>query len=101
MIAVNTSAMPIVSRIVRAIDSGFEVASDSGIPAVLASHLQSLAGQLDAIDGPSGAAAVDLTVDLIAAAINDAAHKAEAAAQQKMREATAGMPLPPGMKLPF
>ena len=39
--------------------------------------------------------------DLIAAAINDAAHKAEAAAQQKMREATAGMPLPPGMKLPF
>ena len=27
--------------------------------------------------------------------------KAEAAAQQKMREATAGMPLPPGMKLPF
>ena len=43
----------------------------------------------------------EMLEDLIAAAINDAAHKAEAAAQQKMREATAGMPLPPGMKLPF
>ena len=34
----------------------------------------------------------EMLEDLIAAAINDAAHKAEAAAQQKMREATAGMP---------
>ena len=32
----------------------------------------------------------EMLEDLIAAAINDAAHKAEAAAQQKMREATAG-----------
>ena len=39
--------------------------------------------------------------DLIAAAINDASHKVEAATQAKMREATAGMPLPPGMKMPF
>ena len=31
----------------------------------------------------------------------DAMLSAEAAAQAKMREATAGMPLPPGMKLPF
>ena len=46
-------------------------------------------------------AEMEMLEDLIVAAINDAAHKAEAAAQQKMREATAGMPLPPGMKLPF
>ena len=39
--------------------------------------------------------------DLIAAAINDATHKAEAVSQQKMKEATAGLPLPPGFKLPF
>ncbi|MDY6009878.1 MAG: YbaB/EbfC family nucleoid-associated protein [Duodenibacillus sp.] len=43
----------------------------------------------------------EMLEDLIAAAINDAAHKVEAATQAKMREATAGMPLPPGMKMPF
>ena len=43
----------------------------------------------------------EMLEDLIAAAINDAAHPADAAAQQQMREAPAGMPLPPGMKLPF
>jgi len=39
--------------------------------------------------------------DLIAAAINDARNKAEAAGADAMRDVTAGMPLPPGMKLPF
>ena len=37
--------------------------------------------------------------DLVAAALNDAAHKVEETTQAKMRQATAGMPLPPGMKL--
>ena len=35
------------------------------------------------------------------AAYNDAKVKAEAAAQKAMSEATAGLQLPPGMKLPF
>jgi nucleoid-associated protein EbfC len=39
--------------------------------------------------------------DLIAAAINDARGKAELAAQEAMREATGGLQLPPGVKLPF
>jgi len=39
--------------------------------------------------------------DLIAAAINDAKSKLEIAAQEKMKALTAGLPLPPGMKLPF
>lgn len=39
--------------------------------------------------------------DLIAAAINDAKAKLETAAQDAMKSVTAGMPLPPGMKLPF
>ena len=43
----------------------------------------------------------EMLEDLVAAAINDAAHKVEATSSAKMREATAGMPLPPGMKLPF
>lgn len=43
----------------------------------------------------------DMLEDLVAAAINDAVRKAEAAAQEKMAGVTAGMPLPPGFKLPF
>lgn len=43
----------------------------------------------------------DMLEDLVAAAVNDAVRKAEAAAAEKMAGATAGMPLPPGFKLPF
>ncbi len=43
----------------------------------------------------------EMAEDLIAAAFNDAVNKANAASQEKMAGATAGMPLPPGMKLPF
>jgi DNA-binding protein YbaB len=39
--------------------------------------------------------------DLVAAAINDAVHKVEAAVQQKMSGAMAGMQLPPGFKMPL
>ena len=43
----------------------------------------------------------EILEDLIIAAHNDAKAKVEAAMQDKTRELTAGMPLPPGMKLPF
>jgi DNA-binding YbaB/EbfC family protein len=39
--------------------------------------------------------------DLIAAAFNDARTKADAISQQEMGKMTAGLPLPPGFKLPF
>jgi DNA-binding protein YbaB len=39
--------------------------------------------------------------DLVAAAVNDAVRKAEATTQEKMGGFTAGLNLPPGMKLPF
>ena len=39
--------------------------------------------------------------DLIVAAINDAKQKGEVAAQEEMKSVTGGLPLPPGMKLPF
>ncbi|MEM8770039.1 MAG: YbaB/EbfC family nucleoid-associated protein [Pseudomonadota bacterium] len=39
--------------------------------------------------------------DLIAAAINDAKSKLEVQSAEQMKEMTAGLPLPPGMKLPF
>jgi nucleoid-associated protein EbfC len=43
----------------------------------------------------------DMLEDLIAAAMNDAVRRAEAMTQEKMGGMTAGMGLPPGMKLPF
>ena len=43
----------------------------------------------------------DMLEDLVVAAVNDAVRKAEATTQEKMSSITAGMPLPPGMKLPF
>lgn len=39
--------------------------------------------------------------DLLAAAFNDARAKADAASQESMSKMTAGLPLPPGFKLPF
>jgi DNA-binding YbaB/EbfC family protein len=39
--------------------------------------------------------------DLLAAAFNDARAKADAASQEAMSKMTAGLPLPPGFKLPF
>ena len=43
----------------------------------------------------------DMLEDLVAAAFNDAARRAEATSSEKMSRLTAGMPMPPGMKLPF
>jgi DNA-binding YbaB/EbfC family protein len=39
--------------------------------------------------------------DLVAAAINDARGKADAAAAPELEKMTSGIPLPPGFKLPF
>ena len=43
----------------------------------------------------------DMLEDLLAAAVNDAVRRVEATTQEKMSGVTAGMGLPPGMKLPF
>lgn len=43
----------------------------------------------------------DMLEDLIALAMNDAVRKVETTSQEKMAGVTAGLPLPPGMKLPF
>lgn len=39
--------------------------------------------------------------DLVAAALNDARTKADAAGNAEMSKMSAGLPLPPGFKLPF
>jgi DNA-binding YbaB/EbfC family protein len=43
----------------------------------------------------------DMLEDLVAAAVNDAVRRVEAATQEKMAGLTGGMGLPPGFKLPF
>ena len=43
----------------------------------------------------------EMLEDLIAAAINDAVHRVEAASQAKMAGVMGGLQLPPGMKLPL
>ncbi|MFD0325134.1 YbaB/EbfC family nucleoid-associated protein [Lysobacter gummosus] len=50
---------------------------------------------------PSVLSDQEMVEDLIAAAFNDAVNKINAESQTKMSAATAGMPMPPGMKLPF
>ncbi len=43
----------------------------------------------------------EILEDLIAAAVNDAVRKVESETQSKMSSITAGLPLPPGFKMPF
>lgn len=49
---------------------------------------------------PSVYADPEMAEDLIAAAFNDAVNKANEESGKRMSAATAGMPIPPGMKLP-
>ncbi|TWD55851.1 hypothetical protein FB480_102674 [Agrobacterium vitis] len=44
---------------------------------------------------------VEILEDLIVAAHKDAKDKAEAIAAEKTKEMTAGLPIPPGFKMPF
>lgn len=50
---------------------------------------------------PSVLSDPEMVEDLIAAAFNDASNKIDAESQARMSAVTAGMQLPPGMKLPF
>ena len=43
----------------------------------------------------------EMLEDIITAAINDAVNRIASSTQDRMSDMTAGMPLPPGMKLPF
>ena len=50
---------------------------------------------------PSVLSDPEMAEDRIAAAFNDASTRIDAASREKMAAATAGLPIPPGMKLPF
>ncbi len=44
---------------------------------------------------------VEVLEDLVVAAVNDARGKIDALTAEEMKKVTGGIPLPPGMKLPF
>ncbi|MBP7370899.1 MAG: YbaB/EbfC family nucleoid-associated protein [Arenimonas sp.] len=50
---------------------------------------------------PSVLVDAEMLEDLVVAAMNDAVAKANEESNKRMSAVTAGMPLPPGMKLPF
>ena len=50
---------------------------------------------------PSVLGDAEMLEDLVQAAFNDAVAKANEESGKRMSAATAGMPIPPGMKLPF
>ncbi len=43
----------------------------------------------------------EMLEDIVTAAVNDAVNRVAATMQERMSEMTAGIPLPPGIKLPF
>jgi DNA-binding YbaB/EbfC family protein len=43
----------------------------------------------------------EMLEDIVTAAVNDAVNRVAANLQERMSDMTAGIPLPPGMKLPF
>jgi len=43
----------------------------------------------------------EMLEDLVAAAVNDAVRRVESTVQEKMSAMTAGLPLPPGFKMPL
>ena len=44
---------------------------------------------------------LEMLEDIMTAAVNDAVNRVATTSQERMTELTAGLPLPPGMKLPF
>ncbi len=82
--------------------AAIEVEGEAGAGMVKA--LCSAKGELKRIDiDPSifGAEDKEVVEDLIVAAVKDAQEKAAVRAQEEMSKATEGLPLPPGVKLPF
>jgi len=77
-----------------------EVTGQSGggvVKVTITGEMEALKVQLD----PAALADAEMLEDLIVAAFNDAVAKANDESNKRMAAVTAGMPLPPGMKLPF
>ncbi|HEX5693159.1 MAG TPA: YbaB/EbfC family nucleoid-associated protein [Arenimonas sp.] len=78
---------------------GLEVEGQSGggmVRITLTGKMECRAVRID----PSVLADAEMLEDLVTAAFNDAVNKANEESQKRMSAATAGMPVPPGMKIP-
>lgn len=77
-----------------------EVTGQSGggvVKVTITGKMEARKVQLD----PAALADAEMLEDLIVAAFNDAVAKANEESNKRMAAVTAGMPMPPGMKLPF
>lgn len=77
-----------------------EVTGQSGggvVKVTITGKMEARKVQLD----PTALTDAEMLEDLIVAAFNDAVAKANDESSRRMAAVTAGMPLPPGMKLPF
>jgi len=77
-----------------------EGASGGGLVKVRASAKGRIIG-IDIDDSLLAPSEKAMLEDLVTAAFNDARAKADAVSNQEMSKMTAGMPLPPGFKLPI
>ena len=80
--------------------AGLEVVGNAGggmVSVTLSGRMECRKVRID----PSAVSDPEMAEDLIAAAFNDAVNKINAESQARMAAATAGMPMPQGMKLPF
>jgi DNA-binding YbaB/EbfC family protein len=78
--------------------AGIEVTGQSGGGVVKIEMNGRMEARRVRID-PTALSDPEMLEDLIVAAINDAVNKVQEASRARMAEATAGMPLPPGMNL--
>jgi len=79
--------------------ANLEVTGQSGggmVKLTMSGRMEARRVQID----PAALADAEMLEDLIAAAINDAVNKVNEASAERMGQATAGMPIPPGMKIP-
>lgn len=78
-----------------------EVTGESGAGLVTVNMTGAMSVQRVDIDPSLLTEDKEVLEDLLAAAVNDAVRKAQAAAQEKMAGVAAGMNLPDGFKMPF
>ena len=81
--------------------AGIEVEGQSGAGLVKVTMTGKMTVKRIAIDPSLLADDKDMLEDLVAAAVNDAVRKAEKVSEEKRASVSAGLQLPPGMKMPF
>ena len=81
--------------------AGIEVEGQSGAGLVKVTMTGKMTVKRIIIDPSLLADDKDMLEDLVAAAVNDAVRKAEKVSEEKRASVSAGLQLPPGMKMPF